>query len=33
MAGLPGIIVKITADVKDAVAGLNRVEKAVGLRA
>lgn len=30
MAGLPGIIVKITADVKDAVAGLNRVEKAVG---
>lgn len=30
MAGLPGIIVKITADVKDAVDGINRVERAVG---
>lgn len=30
MAGLPGIIVKITADVKDALQGLNRVENAVG---
>lgn len=30
MAGLPGLIIKITADTQDAVAGINRVEAAVG---
>ena len=30
MAGLPGLIIKITADTKDAVAGINRVESALG---
>lgn len=29
MAGLPGIVVKITADVQDAINGINRVERAV----
>ena len=30
MAGLPGLIIKVTADTKDAIDGLNRVEGAVG---